>query len=217
MLIQAPINVKDQASKRLTRSRCNSTMKKRRAMYFPRNTQLQNLEEQLLCYTQEHELFESTRENDRVIFSGATGSGKTARIHWFLVEEYLGGGMRDIILLTPCWRVASVFYAQRVSAALVEKTVTKICDIKCVMNLLIVPGQNWKFVIDCLLQGEVQWNLLLNAYDWRSSRAYIELKFIGCSVCHWSCIFKVSPSTLTNQNLNPLCQSLMNLNKLGGI
>ena len=134
-------------------------------MYFPRNKQLQSLREQLPCYMHEQEFIESIRKNDVVILSGATGSGKTTQIPQFLLEEYLGGGMRGNIVVTQPRRVAAVSCAQRVASELGEKNVGELVGYHVRHQPVTSSRTKLKFVTDGVLLREIEGNLLLDAYD----------------------------------------------------
>lgn len=94
---------------------------KREATYhvdISRTPQVQSQREHLPAIAQEQEIMEAIHNNDVVVLTGETGSGKTTQVPQFLYEAGFGTHIKGMIGITQPRRVAAVSMAKRVGEEL---------------------------------------------------------------------------------------------------
>lgn len=116
----------------------------------------------------EQEIIEAIHNNDVVLITGATGTGKTTQVPQFLVEDGFGHPSspmsKGIIAITQPRRVAAVSCAKRVSFEM-NSSVGNLVGYQIRHDSKVGPNTRVKFGTDGIFLREVEHDILLKKYS----------------------------------------------------
>ncbi|GMM28987.1 ATP-dependent RNA helicase [Martiniozyma asiatica (nom. inval.)] len=131
-----------------------------------RNSEIQQVRQQLPVYAEEHRIMEAIHHNDCVIICGETGSGKTTQVPQFLFESGFGvegSETPGLIGVTQPRRVAAVSMAKRVSSELGNYSDKVGYQIR--FDATVNDDTALKFMTDGVLLREMMNDFLLMKYS----------------------------------------------------
>lgn len=129
-----------------------------------RSSQVQLQREQLPAVAHEQEIMEAVHNNDVVVLTGETGSGKTTQVPQFLYEAGFGTQIPGMIGVTQPRRVAAVSMAKRIEQELGREH-GKHVGYQIRFDTKVGDGTRIKFMTDGVLLREMSSDFELSKYS----------------------------------------------------
>lgn len=133
-----------------------------------RDAQIQSKRMELPVCMHEQQIMEAVHENDVVLVTGATGTGKTTQVPQFFIEDGFGHpsspGFKGIIGVTQPRRVAAIACAKRVAFE-TNSTLGQLIGYQIRHEAKVSSQTRVKFATDGVFLREIEHDLLLSKYS----------------------------------------------------